>query len=54
MFLQKNIDVINGDIVAKDLDDVFNDDAFFNIFILKNKPFTKPVSWIVEEFKKLK
>lgn len=53
MFLCKNIDVINGDIIARDMDDVFNDDAFFNIFVLKDKPLTKPVLWVVEELKKL-
>lgn len=52
IFLHNNADLINGDLVAKSAEYVLDNNAFFHIFTLKDKPLSKPVSWIINELKK--
>jgi len=48
-------DCLNSlDIVAKDIEHLINDKAFFQIMTLKNRTLTKPMMWLINELKKLK
>ncbi|HSQ97507.1 MAG TPA: LysR substrate-binding domain-containing protein [Rickettsiales bacterium] len=52
IFLHKNTDLMNGDIVARSAYHILDNNAFFHIFTLKSGLLTKPVLWLIKELKK--
>ncbi|MDD2840088.1 MAG: LysR substrate-binding domain-containing protein [Rickettsiales bacterium] len=52
IFLHNNTDLMNGNLVAKSAEYILDNNAFFHIFTLKDKPLSEPVSWIIKELKK--